>query len=81
LPLAGRRHVLVRERRTRLDFAAVIKTLCDDLCPQAEKIVLVLDQLQHPRRRQSLRGLTRLRKRDGWPSGWKSITRPGMEAG
>jgi hypothetical protein len=44
-PLAGRRHVFVRERRTRLDFAAVIKTLCDELYPNAEKIVLVLDQL------------------------------------
>ncbi len=43
-PLAGRRHVFVRERRTRLDFAAVIKTLCDELYPQAEKIVLVMDQ-------------------------------------
>ena len=44
-PLAGRRHVFVRERRTRLDFAAVIKTLCDELYPQAQKIVLVMDQL------------------------------------
>ena len=44
-PLAGRRHVFVRERRTRLDFAAVIKSLCDELYPAAEKIVLVMDQL------------------------------------
>lgn len=44
-PLLGARHALVRERRTRLDFAAVIKTLCDDFYPAAEKIVLVMDQL------------------------------------
>jgi hypothetical protein len=44
-PLAGRRHVFVRAQRKRVDFAAVIKTLCDELYPQAEKIVLVLDQL------------------------------------
>ena len=44
-PLAGRRHVCVRERRTRLDFAAVVKTLCDELSPAAEKIVLVMDPL------------------------------------
>ena len=44
-PLAGRRHVCVRARRKRADFAAVIKTLCDELYPGAEKIVLVLDQL------------------------------------
>ena len=44
-PLLGRRHVFVREQRTRVDFAAVIKVLCDELYPRAEKIVLVLDQL------------------------------------
>ena len=44
-PLAGKRHVFVRAQRKRPDFAAVIKTLCDELYPQAEKIVLVLDQL------------------------------------
>ncbi len=44
-PLAGRRHVFVRERRTRLDFAAVVKTLSDELYPAAERIVLVMDQL------------------------------------
>lgn len=44
-PLAGVRHALVRERRTRLDFAAVVKTLCEELYPQAEKVVLVMDQL------------------------------------
>jgi hypothetical protein len=44
-PLAGRRHVFVRAQRKRVDFAAVIKTLCDELYPRAEKSVLVMDQL------------------------------------
>ncbi len=44
-PLAGVRHALVHERRTARDFARVIKTLCDELYPQAGKIVLVMDQL------------------------------------
>ena len=44
-PLAGQRHVFVREQRTRLDFAAVVKTLCDKLYPAAAKIVLVMDPL------------------------------------
>jgi hypothetical protein len=44
-PLAGQRHVFVREQRTRTDFAAVIKTLVDELYPQAERLVVVLDQL------------------------------------
>jgi hypothetical protein len=44
-PLAGRRHLFVRAQRTRTDFAAVIQTLVDDLYPQAERLVLVMDQL------------------------------------
>ena len=44
-PLEGRRHVQVREQRTRDDFAEVIRELCDQLYPAAEKIVLVMDQL------------------------------------
>ena len=44
-PLDGRRHVRVREQRTRQDFAEVIRELCDELYPDAEKIVLVMDQL------------------------------------
>ena len=44
-PLLGQRHVFVREQRTRVDFAALIKTLCDEVYPAAEKIVLVMDQL------------------------------------
>ena len=44
-PLEGRRHVRVREQRTRDDFAEVIRELCDELYPAAERIVLVMDQL------------------------------------
>ena len=44
-PLAGQRHVFVRDQRTRSDFAAVIKTLVDECYPQAERLVLVMDQL------------------------------------
>lgn len=44
-PLEGKRHVRVRQRRTRKDFAEVIRELCDELYPAAEKIVLVMDNL------------------------------------
>ena len=44
-PLRGWRHVTVSDRRTRLDFAAVIKDLVDGRYPDAERIVLVLDNL------------------------------------
>jgi hypothetical protein len=44
-PLAGKRRVKVTERRTAADFAWVIKELVDELYPEAEKIVLVMDNL------------------------------------
>ena len=44
-PLRGWRHVTVGARRTRLDFAACIKELVDVHYPDAEKLVLVMDQL------------------------------------
>lgn len=44
-PLAGKRHVKVTDRRTRKDWARCVKELVDDWYPQAEKIVLVMDNL------------------------------------
>jgi hypothetical protein len=44
-PLAGRRYVRVRARRTAVDWAHVVKELVDELYPNAETIVLVMDQL------------------------------------
>ncbi len=44
-PLRGWRHVTVSDRRTRVDFAHVIKELVDVHYPAAERIVLVLDNL------------------------------------
>jgi len=44
-PLAGRRHVKVTDRRTKKDWAEVIRELVDEHYPAAEKIVLVMDNL------------------------------------
>ena len=44
-PLESKRHVRVSQHRTRIDFARVIRELCDELYPEAEKIVLVMDNL------------------------------------
>ena len=44
-PLAGWRHISVTERRTKLDWAHCIKELVDLHYPEAEKIVLVMDNL------------------------------------
>lgn len=43
--LAGKRYVRVRSKRTKIDFAEVIRELCDELYPDAEKIVVVMDNL------------------------------------
>lgn len=44
-PLAGKRHVAVTSRRTKLDFAKQMKTLVDEHCPKAVRITLVMDNL------------------------------------
>jgi transposase len=44
-PLRGRRHVRVTERRTKQDWAHAIQELVDVHYPHAERIVLVLDNL------------------------------------
>jgi len=44
-PLGGVRHVSVRDRRTAADWAQEIKYLADVCYPDAEKIILVLDNL------------------------------------
>lgn len=44
-PLAGRRHVTVTERRTKLDFAAQMHQLADVSYPEAERIRVVMDNL------------------------------------
>jgi hypothetical protein len=44
-PLAGRRHVEVSRTRTTRDWAEMMRTLSDEVYPDAEVIVVVLDNL------------------------------------
>ncbi len=44
-PLAGKRHVSVTDRRTKVDWAIQIKELLDVHYPTANKITLVMDNL------------------------------------
>src|SRR5206468_9186400 len=44
-PLAGWRHVMVTERRTAKDFACVLRWLAEDVYKEADRIVLVMDNL------------------------------------
>jgi DDE superfamily endonuclease len=44
-PLAGWRAVQVTDRRTAVDFAEVVRWLVEDVYTEAEKVVLVMDNL------------------------------------
>jgi hypothetical protein len=44
-PLGGRREVVVKDKHTRLDWAAVIAYIAEQMYPSAEKITLVQDNL------------------------------------
>ena len=44
-PLAGKRRVKVTERRTKKDWADCVREMVDEMYPEAERIVLVMDNL------------------------------------
>jgi hypothetical protein len=44
-PLVGQRWLRVTDRRTAVDFAHVVRWLLDELYPRADKVVLVMDNL------------------------------------
>ena len=44
-PLAGKRHVEITERRTMIDWAHFTKEMLDTRYPDAEKVILVMDNL------------------------------------
>ena len=44
-PLLGWRAVRVTDRRTAVDFAEVVRWLVEEVCEEAEKVVLVMDNL------------------------------------
>ena len=44
-PLGGWRHILVTDRRTKMDFAQCMRYLVDELLPEAERILIVQDNL------------------------------------
>ena len=44
-PLRGWRHVRVTQRRTRVDWAFALRDLLDEKYPHAERVVLVMDNL------------------------------------
>jgi hypothetical protein len=81
-PLLGRRAVKVTERRTAVDFAEVLRWLAEEIHPNAERIVLVMDNLKTHEPASLYEALEPERaRRIGSPSGWRSTTRRSTAAG
>ena len=74
MPLLGWRAVMVTERRTAVDFAEVVRWLVEEVHEEAEKVVLVMDNLTRTRSPACTRR-SRRSGRGGLPSGWRSTTR------
>jgi hypothetical protein len=80
-PLQGRRWVDVTEQRSRTDWAHQIKELVDVRYPQAERIVLVMDNLNtHTPLTHCMRRSSRKRP-SGSPRSWRSTTHPSTAPG
>lgn len=56
-PLVGWRHVEVTERKTSVDFARLLQTLSDEHYRQAERVVLVCDNLSTHTARRLVRSI------------------------
>ena len=72
-PLEGWRRVEVTDRRTKADWARVVKKLVDEDYVDKERIVLVMDNLNthHP---ASYTRLSSRRRHGALPNGWRYIT-------
>ncbi|WP_220209499.1 transposase [Reticulibacter mediterranei] len=79
-PLSGNRFAQVRSQRTRQDWAYFMKEVLDVHYQHAEKVVLVLDNLNTHTRLPSMRSLPH-RKPDGSRKSWRSITRQSTGVG
>ena len=79
-PLEGWRRVEVTDRRTKANWARVVRKLVDEDYADKERIVLVLDNLKPIIRPRCTRGLSRP-KRGASPNGWRFNTLPSMAVG
>ena len=78
-PLDGWRRVEVRERRTKVDWAHVIKKLVDEDYPDRDRIVLVMDNLGHSRSGRGRRTRDSSLQRRGVESERMGIQLPGAQ--
>jgi hypothetical protein len=79
-PLAGRRWVDITEHRTKTDWAHQIKELVDLRYPQAERMVLVMDNL-NTYTPASLYETFEPEEARGWWRSWRSMTHPNTARG
>ena len=79
-PLAGWRHVAVTDGRKRSDWALFVRALVEGRYQDAEKVVLVMDQLIPIRRPVSTKP-SRPRRPSAWPTGSRSTTHPSTAPG
>ena len=79
-PLEGKRHVVVTDRRTAVDWAHQIRNLVDVEYPHAERITLVMDNLNTPREPLYIRHWP-LKKHEEFWINWKSTTHPSTGVG
>ena len=82
-PLAGKRETVVKQTRTAIDFAEILRYTADELYPKAEKIILVTDNLNiHAPsslyKAFSAKEANRLTKRFEWHYTSKSFTHAGI---
>ena len=79
-PLRGWRRVLARPQRTKVDWAHQVEHLLSLDYPCAQKVVLVMDNL-NTHGPGSLYEAFEPRQRMPWRSAWRSTTRPGTDPG
>ena len=79
-PLVGHRHVAVTEQRTAVDFAEEVRDLLEVRYPHADKVILVMDNLNTHKPAALYQAFKPPSARP--PSnGWKFITPPNMAVG
>ena len=80
-PLEGWRRVEVTERRTKADWARVVKQLVDEDYPHKGPYCAGDGQLEHPPPRPRCTRNLNLPKRGASPNGWRFTTLPSMGVG
>ena len=80
-PQAGWRHINVTDQRTMLDFSRQMQWLVDERYPEAEKIRVVLDNLNTHKPASLYAAFASAEARRILSQGWSFITRPNTGAG